>query len=121
MADIKASDVKKLRDLTGAGMMDCKAALAESNGDFDAAIDFLRKKGQKVASKRADREAKEGCVLGASSADGTKAYIVALNCETDFVAKNADFVKLTKGILETAIAADAADHGKRRTPRRTRR
>jgi elongation factor Ts len=109
MADIKASDVKKLRDLTGAGMMDCKAALAESNGDFDAAIDILRKKGQKVASKRADREAKEGCVLGAASADGTKAYVVALNCETDFVAKNADFVKLTKGILETAIAADAND------------
>ncbi len=109
MAEIKASDVKKLRDLTGAGMMDCKKALAESNGDFDAAIDILRKKGQKVASKRADREAKEGCVLGAVSADNKNAYVVALNCETDFVAKNADFVKLTQEILDVAVKADAAD------------
>ncbi|MBQ5549743.1 MAG: elongation factor Ts [Bacteroidales bacterium] len=109
MAEIKASDVKKLRDLTGAGMMDCKKALAESNGDYDAAIDILRKKGQKVASKRADREAKEGCVLGTKSADGKKAYVVSLNCETDFVAKNEDFVKLTQGILNAAVAADVAD------------
>ena len=108
MAEIKASDVKKLRDLTGAGMMDCKKALAESNGDFDAAIDILRKKGQKVASKRADREAKEGCVIGTTAADGKSAYVVSLNCETDFVAKNEDFVKLTKDIL-TAVAAGVSD------------
>ncbi|MBR4265181.1 MAG: elongation factor Ts [Bacteroidales bacterium] len=109
MADIKASDVKKLRDLTGAGMMDCKKALAEANGDFDAATDILRKKGQKVASKRADREAKEGYVIGGTSADGKKAYVVSLNCETDFVAKNADFIKFGNDILAAAIAADAAD------------
>lgn len=109
MAEIKASEVMKLRQMTGAGMMDCKKALAESNGDFDAAIDILRKKGQKVAAKRADREAKEGCVVGGVNADGTKAYVVALNCETDFVAKNADFVKFTNDILAAAIAADADD------------
>lgn len=109
MAEIKASDVKKLRDLTGAGMMDCKKALAESNGDFDAAIDILRKKGQKVASKRADRDAKEGYVLGAVSADGKSAYVISLNCETDFVAKNADFIQTTTDFLNAAMAADAAD------------
>ena len=109
MAEIKASDVKKLRDLTGAGMMDCKKALAESNGDFDAAIDILRKKGQKVASKRADREAKEGYVIGKVSADNKKAYVISLNCETDFVAKNADFIKFAQDILDAAISADAAD------------
>ncbi|MCQ2974702.1 MAG: translation elongation factor Ts [Bacteroidales bacterium] len=109
MAEIKAAEVMKLRSMTGAGMMDCKKALQETNGDFDAAIDILRKKGQKIASKRADRDAKEGCVLGACTEDGKKAYIVSLNCETDFVAKNADFVKLTKDILAAAIANDPAD------------
>ena len=109
MAEIKAAEVMKLRGMTGAGMMDCKKALMESNGDFDAAIDILRKKGQKIASKRADRDAKEGCVLGGVSADGKKAYIVSLNCDTDFVAKNVDFVKFTQDILAAAIANDPAD------------
>jgi len=103
MAEIKAADVAKLRKMTGAGLMDCKKALAESNGDFDAAIDILRKKGQKLASKRADREASEGAVLAGTNADNTFGAIVALNCETDFVAKNEDFVKFTNQILQVAI------------------
>lgn len=103
MADIKAADVAKLRKMTGAGLMDCKKALAESNGDFDAAIDILRKKGQKLASKRADREASEGAVLAKANADNTYAAIIALNCETDFVAKNEDFVKFAAAILDVAI------------------
>ncbi|MCB0814089.1 MAG: translation elongation factor Ts, partial [Flavobacteriales bacterium] len=89
---ITASDVNKLRQMTGAGMMDCKSALTEANGDFDAAVDILRKKGQKVAAKRADREANEGYVVAKTNADGTRGVLVAVNCETDFVAKNADFV-----------------------------
>ncbi len=100
---IKAADVAKLRNMTGAGMMDCKKALTETDGDFDAAVDLLRKKGQKVASKRADREASEGAVLAAVSADNKTASYVVLNCETDFVAKNEDFVKFTKSILDLAI------------------
>ena len=107
MAEIKASDVKKLRDLTGAGMMDCKKALAESNGDFDAAIDILRKKGQKVASKRADREAKEGYVIGKVSADNKKAYVVSLNCETDFVSRNEKFIELGNNLTDKIIATGA--------------
>jgi elongation factor Ts len=103
MADIKAADVAKLRKMTGAGLMDCKKALAESNGDFDAAIDILRKKGQKLASKRADREASEGAVLAKTDANGTYGAIIALNCETDFVAKNEDFVKFADAILTVAI------------------
>ncbi len=103
MAEIKAADVAKLRKMTGAGLMDCKKALAESNGDFDAAIDILRKKGQKLASKRADREASEGAVLAKTNADNTYAAIIALNCETDFVAKNEDFVKFAGAILDVAI------------------
>jgi len=109
MAEIKAADVAKLRKMTGAGLMDCKKALAESNGDFDAAIDILRKKGQKLASKRADREASEGAVLAGTNADNTYAAIVALNCETDFVAKNEDFVKFTNEILQVAIENKPAD------------
>lgn len=88
---ISAADVKKLRDMTGAGMMDCKKALGEADGDFDKAVEILRKKGQKVADKRADREAKEGLVLTRLSDDAKKAAAVEINCETDFVARNEDF------------------------------
>jgi elongation factor Ts len=108
MAEITASDVAKLRKMTGAGMMDCKVALTESNGDFDAAIDILRKKGQKVAGKRADREASEGAVLAKKSADSKRAVIISLNCETDFVAKNDDFVKFAYSILDMAVTKNPA-------------
>lgn len=109
MAQISAADVAKLRKMTGAGMMDCKEALTESNGDFEVAIENLRKKGQKVASKREDREAKEGVALSGISADGKKAAIVVLNSETDFVAKNADFIAVTKSILDVALAQSPAN------------
>ncbi len=102
MANISASEVAKLRKMTGAGMMDCKKALNETNGDFDAAIESLRKKGQKVAQKRADREAKEGVVLATTSDDKKKAFMIALNCETDFVAKNDDFINKANEILKIA-------------------
>ncbi len=105
MAQITASDVAKLRKTTGAGLMDCKSALEEANGDFDAAIDILRKKGQKVASKRAEREASEGCVIAKTAEDNSFGVLVSLNCETDFVAKNNDFVKLTTEIADAALAA----------------
>lgn len=104
MAKISASEVAKLRKMTGAGMMDCKNALTESDGNFDEAVDILRKKGQKVAGKRADRDATEGAVICKASADGKKAFMISLNCETDFVAKNDDFVKFAHQILD--IAAD---------------
>jgi elongation factor Ts len=104
---ISASDVNKLRQMTGAGMMDCKKALTEANGDFEAAIDILRKKGQKVAANRADREAKEGYIAARTNAAGTKGYLVSLSCETDFVAKNQDFVNFVEGILDAAVKADA--------------
>lgn len=104
MANITAADVNKLRQQTGAGMMDCKNALVEANGDFEAAIDILRKKGQKVAAKRADRDAAEGAVLAGTTADGTRGVIISLNCETDFVAKNEGFVALATEILNIAIA-----------------
>lgn len=104
MAKITAAEVNKLRKQTGAGMMDCKKALVEADGDFDTAIDILRKKGQKVAAKRADREATEGCVLAGTNSDDTFGAIVSLNCETDFVAKNEGFVSLTQSILDAAIA-----------------
>ncbi len=100
---IKAADVAKLRKMTGAGMMDCKKALAETNGDFDEAIDLLRKKGQKIANKRADREATEGAVLAKASSDNKYAAILVLNCETDFVAKNEDFVGFAQKILDLAV------------------
>lgn len=103
MANITAADVAKLRKMTGAGMMDCKKALSETDGDFDAAIENLRKKGQKVAAKREDRDAKEGVALSATSADGKKAALVVLNCETDFVAKGEEFVNVTKSILDLAL------------------
>ena len=105
MSDVKisASDVKRLRDMTGAGMMDCKKALAETGGDFDAAIEFLRKKGQKLSAKRADRDAKEGCVLAVVSDDNSKGVVVRLSCETDFVSKNEEFVAMTQKIADMAL------------------
>lgn len=102
---VTMAEITKLRHLTSAGLMDCKKALAESNGDMDAAVEILRKKGQAVAAKREDRKAAEGCVL--SKNEGDFAAIVALNCETDFVAKNEGFVALTKQILDAAMAAKA--------------
>lgn len=104
MAEIKAADVAKLRQMTGAGMMDCKQALTETNGDFDQAIDILRKKGQKIASKRADREATEGAVIAKVNDDHTFGVLVVLNCETDFVAKNEDFVKKAHLFADAALA-----------------
>lgn len=99
---VTMAEITKLRNLTSAGLMDCKKALAETDGDIEAAVEILRKKGQAVAAKREDREASEGCVL--SKNEGTFAAIVALNCETDFVAKNAGFVALTTKILDAAVA-----------------
>ncbi|MDR0894790.1 MAG: translation elongation factor Ts [Prevotellaceae bacterium] len=99
---VTMADVTKLRKMTGAGMMDCKNALTEANGDFDQAIKIIREKGQAVAAKRSDRDASEGCVL-VKAVDGFGA-IIALKCETDFVAKNADFIKLASDILDAAIA-----------------
>ena len=98
---VTMAEITKLRHLTSAGLMDCKKALAETNGDIEAAVEILRKKGQAVAAKREDRKAAEGCVL--SKNDGNFAAIVALNCETDFVAKNAGFVGLTQKILDAAV------------------
>lgn len=106
---IKAADVAKLRNMTGAGMMDCKKALTETEGNFDEAVDLLRKKGQKVASKRADRDVTEGATL-AKIAEGAKSgSIIALNCETDFVAKNDDFLNFAKAILDIALENKPAD------------
>jgi elongation factor Ts len=105
--NITAADVNKLRTITGAGMMDCKKALVEANGDFDAAIDLLRKKGQKVAANRSDREATEGLIL-AKSTDGKRGVIISLNCETDFVAKNEAFGEVANNILDIAIASQPA-------------
>ena len=103
MSEISAADVKKLRDQTGAGMMDCKKALGEAGGDFEKAIEVLRKKGQKLSLKRAEREAKEGVVYALVSDDNKKGVVVKLSCETDFVAKNQDFIDLTKEIAEIAL------------------
>lgn len=100
---ITAQEVNKLRQMTGAGMMDCKKALTEANGDFEAAIDLLRKKGQKVSASRADRETTEGSVFVKSNEDNTEAVLIALTCETDFVAKNEEFVKLGTTIVESAF------------------
>src|SRR5690606_28523200 len=103
MATITAADVNNLRKITGAGMMDCKNALVEADGDFDKAIEVLRKKGQKVAAKRADGESSEGAVLAKVNKDNTSGVIVSLNCETDFVAKNESFVSLANDLAELAL------------------
>ncbi len=100
---IKAADVKKLREMTGAGMMDCKKALTETDGDFDAAVEYIRKKGQAMASKRADRETTEGATLAKVTADGKKGAVLILKCETDFVGKNESFVALADSILDVAL------------------
>ena len=104
---ISAADVNKLRQMTGAGMMDCKKALMEANGDFEAAIDNLRKKGQKVAANRADREAKEGYIAARTNENATKGYLVSISSETDFVSKNQDFVKFAENVLDVAMKNDA--------------
>tara|TARA_Y100001934_G_C12364117_1_gene782453 strand:+ start:1334 stop:2161 length:828 start_codon:yes stop_codon:yes gene_type:complete len=103
MSKIAAADINKLRKQTGAGMVDCKRALIESNGDFDAAVDVLRKKGQKIAAKRADRTAAEGVVIAATNSEKSRGVIISLNCETDFVAKNSDFISLANNILVNSI------------------
>lgn len=103
MAEITAADVKKLRDTTGAGMMDCKKALTESNGDFDAAVDYLRKKGAKVAELRAGRDANEGVVYILTTPDNKFGIMVQVGCETDFVSKNESFVSFAKSIAELAL------------------
>ena len=105
---ITAADVNKLRQQTGAGMMDCKKALTEANGDFEAAIDNLRKKGAKVAASRQDRESNEGVVIAKTTADGKRGVVVEFNCETDFVAKNADFVAFANSIADLAIEKSPA-------------
>ena len=104
MTKISASDVGKLRRQTGSGMMDCKKALIEASGDFEQAVDILRKKGQKVAAKRADRQATEGVVIAKNNTDNNKAILISLNCETDFVAKNEDFIKIAYSILDKAVS-----------------
>lgn len=109
MANITAADVNNLRKITGAGMMDCKKALAEADGDVEKAIDILRKKGQKIAANRADRTTSEGCALAATNSDNTFGAIVALACETDFVAKNDGFIALNKAILDLALQHKPAD------------
>ena len=109
MANISAADVARLRKMTLAGMMDCKKALEESNGDFDKAVEIIRKKGQAVASKRADREATEGVVLAKTNADSSTGALIVLNSETDFVAKNNDFIALAGKILDLALTKKPAD------------
>ncbi len=110
--NITAADVNKLRQMTGAGMMDCKKALQETEGDFDKAIDYLRKKGQKVAGKRADRDANQGFVFAQTSEDKTYGAVIMVNCETDFVGKTEDFINFSKEVLSLGIASrvkNAAD------------
>lgn len=109
MANITAADVNKLRQITGAGMMDCKKALVEAEGDFDKAIEFLRKKGQKVANNRADREAKDGYVFAKTNENKDFGVIIMLNCETDFVAKSKDFVEAGNAIVDKAIESKTND------------
>jgi len=109
MAEITAADVAKLRKACGAGMMDCKNALVESNGDFDKAIELIRERGKAIANKRADREAGEGAAIAKVNAAGNHGAMVVLNCETDFVAKNNDFVALAQSILDVALDKKPAD------------
>lgn len=106
---ISAADVNKLRQQTGAGMMDCKKALTEANGDFEAAVDYLRKKGAKVAASRQDRESNEGVVIAKATADGKRGIVLELNCETDFVAKNTDFIALGNKFADLAIEKNPAN------------
>ena len=106
---ISAKDVKRLRDMTGAGMMDCKKALTESNGDFEAAVDYLRRMGQKVLAKRSDSEAKEGVIVTAVSEDGSVGAIAEVNCETDFVARNDEFQSFTNDIVAIVLSERPAD------------
>ncbi len=103
---ITAADINKLRQQTGAGMMDCRKALTESNGDFETAIDYLRKKGQKVAALRGDREAKEGVVIAQTTSDNKTGFIINVSCETDFVSKNAEYVSFAQSIMDAVIEAD---------------
>jgi len=109
MSNISAADVAKLRRMTGAGMMDCKKALEEAAGDFEKAQELIRKRGQAIANKRADREASEGVVLAKTTADAGSGMMISLNCETDFVAKNADFIALGYKILDAALENAATD------------
>ena len=109
MSKISAADVNKLRKATGAGMMDCKKALVEAEGDFDTAVEVLRKKGQKVAANRADRDSSEGAVIARVNDDATVGVIVSLNCETDFVAKNESYVTLSNQLADVALAHDSLD------------
>jgi elongation factor Ts len=104
MSTITATDINKLRQATGAGMMDCRKALTETNNDFEAAIDWLRKQGQKVAAKRSDREAKEGVIIAQTSADHKTGFVVCISCETDFVSKNVEFVAFAQVIADAAVA-----------------
>ncbi len=109
MVKITAAEVNKLRKTTGAGMMDCKNALVEAEGDFEKAIEILRKKGQKVAAKRADRDSSEGAAIAKVSDDKTEGVIISLNCETDFVAKNDSFVSLSNELSNLALAYDSKE------------
>ncbi|AWH74219.1 elongation factor Ts [Dokdonia sp. Dokd-P16] len=109
MANITAADVKKLREATGAGMMDCKKALVEAEGNFDDAITVLRKKGQKVAEKRADRDSSEGVVIAKINADNTRGVVVSLNCETDFVTKNDSFIELATKMGDIALSVNSKE------------
>ena len=102
-ATISAQDINKLRQATGAGMLDCRKALTETNGDFEAAIDWLRKQGQKLAAKRGDREAKEGVVIAQTTSDNKRGVVVCVSCETDFVSNNEDFISMVKNIANVAI------------------
>src|SRR5207342_2627673 len=107
-ATITATDINKLRQATGAGMLDCRKALTESNGDFEAAIDWLRKQGQKVAAKRSDREAKEGVVIAQTTADNKSGIVLCVSAETDFVSLNAEFVAFVKAIANAAINSNVS-------------
>ncbi|WP_108424949.1 translation elongation factor Ts [Flagellimonas amoyensis] len=109
MAQITAAEVNKLRQTTGAGMMDCKKALVEAEGDFEKAIEILRKKGQKVAANRADRESSEGAAIAKVNADSTQGVVISLNCETDFVAKNESFVTLANDLADLALGFDSKE------------
>jgi elongation factor Ts len=109
MANITAAEVNKLRKSTGAGMMDCKKALVEAEGDYDKAIEILRKKGQKVAANRADRDSSEGAAIARVNEDSTRGVIISLNCETDFVAKNDAFIQLAEDLADLALSTSSKE------------